>query len=229
MKQSHLQQKHRDILQRYGLDSERAVLLTFSAGEYLMRQGYSITYFHILLQGDVDVQNYDSAGRRILFGATLSDEQITERTGGFDDLDGAPIGDQELLLGRNTALNTVSARVPTVCISLPWDNAYLQLQQSVRFSNILAYAAVAKLTSLQNNYRTVALKSGEARLCGYLLHSAADGVFRETLTETASTVGISYRQLQRIMQKLCAAGLLQKQQNGYLLTDKAALRALAAK
>ena len=229
MKQLTLQQKHRDILQQFGLSDEHAVLLSFSVGEYLMRQGYPIPYFLILLQGDVDIQNYDSAGRQILFGAPLSDDLSEDSFPAERSPGNGPIGDQELLLGKNTALNTVSVKAPTSCIALPWDNALLQLQQSVVFSNILARAAVAKLTALQNNYRTVALKSGEARLCGYLLRSAADGVFRETLTETASVVGISYRQLQRIMQKLCSRGLLQKQQRGYLVTDKAALRELAAK
>lgn len=228
MKKTPLLQKHKEILQQFGLEDSRATVLHFSPGEYLMRQGYPIPHFMLLLQGEVDVQNYDNLGRRILFGASLSEDAAVENEPVRSGQPG-PIGDQELLLGRDTALNTVSVKAPTVCIALPWDNARAQLQQSVRFSNIMAYAAVAKLTSLQNNYRTVALKSGEARLCGYLLHSAADGVFRETLTETAPVVGVSYRQLQRIMQKLCAMGLVQKQQSGYLLTDKEALRALAAK
>ena len=227
MKQHPLTQQHRDILRHFGLDGERACLQQYSQGEYLMQQGYAISHFLILLSGDVDVKNYDSAGRQILFGAQMTDE-LPELQQQLAEDEPGPLGDQELVLGRSTALNTVTARSTVKCIALPWENARAQLQQSVRFSNLMAHAVVVKLTALQNNYRTVALKSGEARFCGYLLQNAQGSVFRDTLTDTAPVVGLSYRQLQRIARTLCEQGVLQKQQRGYLICDRAALQRLAA-
>ena len=57
--------------------------------------------------------------------------------------------------------------------------------------------------------------------------AAALDVSCEYLTDAAQSVGVSYRQAQRIMQSLCALGVLQKVDSGFQILDMPRLRALS--
>ena len=60
-----------------------------------------------------------------------------------------------------------------------------------------------------------------------ILTTQRGGVFREYLTDAAQSVGVSYRQAQRIMQSLCALGVLQKVDSGFQILDMPQLQALS--
>lgn len=51
-----------------------------------------------------------------------------------------------------------------------------------------------------------------------------NGVFREPLSDTAQSVAVSYRHVFRIMNKLCAQGILEKTEEGFRILDPEALR-----
>ncbi|MNI78242.1 DNA-binding transcriptional activator YeiL [compost metagenome] len=75
----------------------------------------------------------------------------------------------------------------------------------------------------------------EVRLASYLLSISTeeDGtVFHEeldafNLTDIANLIGTSYRHLNRVIQKLCTDGLIERNQGFILVKDRAGLREVA--
>jgi len=71
------------------------------------------------------------------------------------------------------------------------------------------------------------LQSLETRLSAYIMQTASDGEFRETLTEVALMLGCSYRHLLRSLNKLCQQGVLSKEESGYHVVNSTRLAELA--
>ena len=70
---------------------------------------------------------------------------------------------------------------------------------------------------------SASLYSGEERLCAYILQTSHNGIFSDILTDTACSVGMSYRHMFRLLNHLCEDGVLEKRENGYRILDRESL------
>ena len=198
-----------EALKPYELPEEGACVLEFSANEELFRQGEPIRWFLFMLKGTVDVWLHDRNGGRLSFGYSISK---------------GTLGEIELLSEKTVSNTTVIAATPVTCLAIPFETAARELTGNVTFSNEMGKTVALTIGALQVSYLTNMLATGEQRLATFVLHRARGGVFRDTLSDTASVIGVSYRHIFRMMGKLCDDGLLEKQPDGYHILNDAELR-----
>lgn len=68
-----------------------------------------------------------------------------------------------------------------------------------------------------------ALHTCEERLCAYILFAEQEGLYLETLADTAKSIGASYRQTFRIINALCRDGVIKKEGRIYRIVDRGEL------
>ncbi len=190
------------------VDLSGAVLLSFDRGEWFLREGQTMEYLYILLSGKAKVCVGVKSGRSLLLCYYLSD---------------GIIGDLELMTGSRTAVTSMQAVTPLLFAGLPLERYAPLLRGSLPFMLRVGAGLAEKLDLRVKSSTEAILQPFECRLCGYLLQTAEDGMFCETLTETAELLGCSYRHLLRCLERLCRDGLLEKRKCGYLVLDAAAL------
>lgn len=66
------------------------------------------------------------------------------------------------------------------------------------------------------------------RIRSYIIGAEERGVFRDIMTDTAASVGTSYRHLYRMMGELCTEGILEKRPSGYRILDYRRLKELGS-
>ena len=192
----------RATLSRYGLDARTLTgcrVQQYQPGETVLRQGDDATYFHIVLDGAAKVCVNARNGRHLILCYYASS---------------GVLGDVELLLPSPKTTNTVSA---FSCVAVPLRENRVALLGNLSFVSRIGQELAQKL-----------LRSSDAHMISaYILTTQQGGVFREYLTDAALSVGVSYRQAQRIMQSLCSLGVLQKVDSGFQILDMPRLRALS--
>ncbi len=213
MKRREARASELEVLKPYGLPPDGACVLEFEADEELFRQGEKIDWFLFVLKGSGDVQLHAPNGGKLSFGYSISE---------------GALGEMELLSGRKVSNTTVIAITPLVCLAIPYEAAAREMTKNIVFSNAMGKKVALACSDLQANYLMNTLAGGEQRLAAYLLRKERNGVFRDTLTDTASVIGVSYRHIFRMMGKLCADGVLEKQNDGYHITNEAELRKRSA-
>ena len=113
-------------------------------------------------------------------------------------------------------------------IGLPLERYANSLRANLPFLLRVGAGLSEKLDAQVKSSAAIILQPFESRLCGYMLETAQNGVFHETLTNVADELGCSYRHLLRSLQILCDEGLLEKRKVGYGLKDMPALRKRAS-
>lgn len=196
-----------------GLDTGGAVLLQYERGEWLLNEGHAIDYLYILLSGKAKVSVSVENGRSLLLCYYISD---------------GVIGDMELMAGKREAFSSMQAVTPLTLVGLPLERYAPVLRANLPFVLHVGAGMVEKLEASITNMSATILQPFEQRLCGYMLQSAQDGYFCETLTNVADQLGCSYRHLLRCIQCLCEEGLLEKRSRGYYLLDAEALKKRAS-
>ena len=106
---------------------------------------------------------------------------------------------------------------------IPFQRNALYLKSNVRFLNRLGSELALKLIRSSQNFVSASLYSGEERLCAYILQTSHNGIFSDILTDTACSVGMSYRHMFRLLNRLCEDGVLEKWENGYRILDRESL------
>ena len=200
------------VTDEYGFSVSEAFVLNFDTDEELFAQGQRINWFLFILKGSADVQVHAPGGGKLAFGYSL---------------DSGCLGEIELLGGKDIATTTVVAITPVEALAIPWDQMKAEVKRNIALSNCLGQNVAQSFVDLEQNYLHSLLATGEQRLCSYILRKARNGVFRNTLSETASVIGVSYRHIFRIMSKLCEDGVLEKKPDGYHLLDEEALTVMA--
>lgn len=191
-------------------------LLRFSRGEYLCRYGEPVPLLLLLLEGRVSVSLTPGHGRTHLVTWCASGDLIC--------------GDVETAL--DSALATADLRAEegeVLCAGISIGEHRAALMDDADFLRYavrrLAREMIKDSVYAANNL----LFPLEDRLSAYLLGSAGpDGVFRGNLTRTAELLGVSYRQLSRVLRAFAAQGTLTKTPDGWRLADRAALERQAA-
>jgi CRP-like cAMP-binding protein len=180
----------------------------YEAGETLIHVGSYIDNMLLILEGRAKVCHYTANGRSLI---------LCYASSGF-------MGDLEAMCGIKNS-TTVAAMTDLICLAIPWRVNEAYLRGNPVFLNALCQDLANKLLYSGSHAASAALRSCEGRLCAYLLEFSYKGVFSELLTETASYVGMSYRHMLRILNRLCREGLLEKGSSGYRILDPAGLEA----
>lgn len=206
------------VLASYGLEDLPEEVWTrkrFEQGEFLCLEGYPLPQLLFLLSGTAKACVTAANGKTILYS--------------FYQGSGV-LGDVELMLPDPgfPATSSVQAVTAVRCVGLPMDMARRLARERARFAYALGEALAQKLDHASRQHAQSLSYPLQARLCAYIAQVRQDGVFSERLTELAEMLGVSYRHLLRILEGLCAQGVLRKERGRYRIVDPAALEALAA-
>lgn len=186
-------------------------LYAFDRGERICAQGQVAHTLYVLVQGKIKVHTSSAEGRTLVL---LSFKQPLE-----------VIGEIEYFQEIET-LNTVEAVTPVWMIGIRYEvldqygRNHLPLLQFLL--EILTRKFVRKTSSLSHNL----MQPVEVRLASYLLSICPDESDAASLADAANMIGTSYRHLNRVVQQLCAEGLIERDKGRIRIKDRERLLAL---
>lgn len=203
MEKSNLTKKHFEILNYYSLNEaqlEDCSVLTYDKGE------------PVFLTGNVnDRLIIVSSGRAKVLGAANNGKNLVISYYASSGL----MGDMEMMSDSKRASATVIALSNFECICIPYRNNIDKLRTNNQFMNKLAQSLANKLVNSSNDFVATTLHTGEQRLCSYIAAKETNGFFKDNLSNVSETIGLSYRHLFRLLNRLCLEGILKKQSGGY--------------
>lgn len=188
-----------------GVDLRDAVSLYFQPGEAILREGMPMEYLLFVISGKAKVCSAASNGRDLILCYYISE---------------GIVGDEELMTGAHIAGATIIAATEFHCIGLPYAKYADALKANLAFVNRVGKELAVKLFQSSHNGTAIALHSGEERLCTYILQTARGDVFSEPLTDAARSIGTSYRHLLRLLSRLRAEGVMQKEASEYRIINR---------
>ena len=202
-----LEKHHLDLLDKYGLLDHQSVcrVQQFDSGETIFAQGVEYKYIMIVVSGKAKVCTSASSGKDLVLAYYLSSGLI---------------GDVELMSDTTYATASVITLSAFECIIVPFQDNQDSMFKNLTFMTTLAKGLSENLISSSHNYTSNALYSGEQRLCTYILQGAYKNYFFDNLTDVAATIGISYRHLLRLLNKLCDDAILKREKRRFQILDK---------
>ncbi|CAM4500120.1 CRP-like cAMP-binding protein [Paenibacillus endophyticus] len=194
-------------------------LCSFEQGELICTQGEASRLMYVLVKGKIKIFNTSTEGRTLVISFKTPLEVI---------------GDIEYIRGIDI-INTVEAVSPVVMIGVH----YRSLKTYSHHPQLLHFLLdiITKKFFIKSNAMSMNLMYPvEVRLASYLLsmsYDETDSEFRghlsaTSLTDTANLIGTSYRHLNRVIQKLCAEGMIERSRMGIYIKDRERLIALAS-
>lgn len=228
VKEIHDQGRLRSYLQLYQLDSvfdERMLphlsLYSFEQGELICTQGEAAQNLFVLVKGKVKIYTTSSEGKTLILSFKTPLDVI---------------GDIEYVQGIDI-INTVEAvsSVEMIGIHHRWLVKYAQdyppfLQFMLRI--------ITQKFFLKSNFLSFNLMHPvEVRLASYLLSVSyedsdsklADQPISLSLKDAANLIGTSYRHLNRIIQKFCEDGLVERSKGSIKVKNRKGLSELASR
>lgn len=199
--------RHRQKLTEYNLthipeDSVRYV--RFEPGETISKEDCPINSIYLVVRGRAKVCRTASNGGHHILCYYVSD---------------GIIGEIELLTSQKIAACTTITISDFECIAINYHACAGELKTNPVFLFRLGTALAEKVSNNGDNLVSIALHSGEQRLCAYILKTSHRDIFSDVLTDVACSVGISYRHMFRILGHLCDEKILEKRPNGYLILN----------
>lgn len=206
-----LKQHHLDLLNKYGLLDHQSVceVQQFKSGETIFSQGVEYKYIMIVVSGKAKVCTSAPSGKDLVLAYYLSSGLI---------------GDVELMSNTTYATASVITLSPFEVIIVPFQDDQDSIFKNLTFMTTLAKGLSENLINSSHNYTSNALYSGEQRLCTYILQGSYKNYFFDNLTDMAATIGISYRHLLRLLNKLCDDGILKREKRKFQITDMEQLK-----
>ena len=201
----------KNILSQYHLeniDQNSIIKKKFIKGETITREGDSFNYIYLVISGKAKVCRYGANGRDSIL-AYYMEKGI--------------FGDIELALDKNYYETTCIATIDCHCLKISKNIIKEQFNNNINFSKILNKILAEKLVNRANGFSDSAIKDASARLCDYILAHSENNIFKDKLGDVASSIGISYRHLSRLLKKLCDDNILKKQKNNYQIINLAKL------
>ena len=217
MKQTALDASGHALLKAYGLDADALKgisMFSFSAGEYVLRQGFPLEFLLLVQRGKAKVCISAHIGKNLIV--------CYYQSGGI-------LGDVEMMAGRPAASASVVSVTPFVCVAIPVAQNRALMQQNVLFLNRVAAGLSEKLFQSSDGLAASVLRTSRERLCSYLAMAEHDGLITDVLADVAQSTGMSYRHLFRVMRGLCEESILQRCEAGYRILDRARLLMLAGR
>lgn len=187
------------------IDLKQALLIRYKPYEFIIRQGQKMEYLLFVLEGEAKATISASNGKDLLLAYCCKNDIL---------------GDLELMTNVYTANTSIMSLTNYVCIGLPFTKFSKQLKNNVAFLNLIGKGLSEKLLESSRNNKSTVLYSAEERLCECILRMSKDNVFSEKLTDVAKLIGVSYRHIHRLLNKLCNDGVIKKENNKYLILNK---------
>lgn len=139
------------------------------------------------------------------------------------------IGEMEFL-GAQQYSNGVTAVTPCICYKIDTRICREQILNDAKFLRHLCLFLSKKALGNTDKYSKNQAYPLENRLAAFILMTASsDGIYREKHTEAAEFLGVSYRHLLYVLAGFVKKGFLQKNKNGYQITDIQTLHDFAEK
>lgn len=217
MVRERLSGKERARLEELGLTAEEiesCEVLAFQSGEYICREGAAIERLLMVEEGKAKVCQTGENGRDLIVCYYISE---------------GTLGDLELMTGSGEAYNSVIAITALRGIALPRTICEGRLMETAPF---LAHIGRELARNALNNvwsYKNASLHTAEERLCAYIRETSCRDLFREPLADAASSIGVSYRHLHRLLAGLCGQRILEKTPQGLRILDRRRLEEKAAR
>ncbi|MNZ41259.1 Regulatory protein YeiL [compost metagenome] len=200
---------------------QHLALYSFDQGEHICNQGEPAHILYVLVKGKVKIFTTSAEGKSLILSFKTPLEVI---------------GDIEYVR-EIEIINTVEAvsQVHMIGIQYHWlekfGKAYAPLLQFLL--DIITQKFYIKSDFLSFNL----LYPVEVRLASYLLSVSfdeSDSLFQRqlytvSLSDTANLIGTSYRHLNRVIQKLCQDGLVERSKGGIVVKDRKGLQQLASR
>ena len=208
MRRLKMTEEHRKKLQEFNLQDlpeQYYSPVCYAAGEKITQEGTPLQHLAIVVRGKAKIHRTAPNGKSLILSSYLSDGMI---------------GEIELLTHQELANATVTAISDFECVLLDFGSCVRELQTNIPFLNRLGTMVAEKLNEVDDNYAMTALCTAEERLCRYICRNEQGGMFSDVYTETACSIGTSYRHLYRMLGQLCTDGILRKTEQGYQITDR---------
>jgi len=207
--------EHEKWINKCGLVDAVAVppmLFCYKKGEFLCMEGDALNHILYVIEGKIKVSTTSKSGKTLLICFYQSEGIV----GSIEALTDYP------------ATATAQAITDVVCIAVAISPNRKLLQNSLPFLWHLNTVLSMMFARSSKNAALNLLYPLETRACSYIALTQIDGVFRENLTETSELLGASYRHLARVLENLCAKGILKKEgRRCYRITDLPTLKAMA--
>lgn len=191
-------------LRPYEIDAADCRCLFFSAGETLICQGEPVESLYFIIEGRVEALVLQDDGRRLALCYTA---------------ESGALGDVELMQEADGATATVAAQTDVICLAYPYARARRQREENLVFLRQVARDLSLKLTRSTDRLVRASLSPAREQVCRHLLQHRRGSRYCGTLMEISAATGISYRHIQRIIQKLCADGVMKKTPQGFYRLD----------
>lgn len=187
-------------------------ILSFQKNDYILKQGQSLEYLYILVEGKVKTCHTSANGSSIL-------NAITEAVN--------IIGEVELLLDCPIS-NDIIALTPCILFGISIPQHKEAILQDSRFMEYLAKSMACKLYHANHNASISINYSTRHRLASYLIACQHDERVEESLVQIAETIGCSYRQCQRVCHEFIQQGYIKQICRGhYQILNSNALKKLS--
>lgn len=192
----------------------------FNRGEHICRSYEKINYFYFLVEGKAKVYTLLKNGKSLLL-RFYSPLQV--------------IGDVEFLNCDYTTCN-VEAIDRVKCIGIPIELLRKAALGDVKFLQFSCRSLGKKLADSSYWSAVNILYPLENRLASYILAISDDDtgstmplkeIETHRLTDMAELLGTSYRHLNRTLNNLCTKGIIKKERNSIIVTNRKALEKLA--
>ena len=207
MEQIELNNNDIHILNTWGLKKDsikHAYHLIFKANDTVLAEKEPINRLLIVTEGRAKAQRFSDEGKTLIINRYISD--------GF-------IGELEILNDISESIAEITAISDLHCIALPKEQFQKEFNTNIVFSNMMAKILANKLLNSSNNYANSALHSATSRLATYIIENSYNNNFADVLTEVATSTGMSYRHMFRLLDDMCNNNILEKTPTGYKILD----------
>ncbi|MED1467447.1 Crp/Fnr family transcriptional regulator [Bacillus salipaludis] len=226
MKEIKNQEQLNDFLQMYELEpifNEKLLpylsLFHFEQGENICSQGDAAGFLYVLVKGKLKIYTNSVEGKTLILSFKTPLEVI---------------GDIEYVQNIHF-INTVEAVSPVTLIGVQhlWLKKYASDYSP--FLQFLLKIITEKFHLKSNSMSLSLMYPVEVRLASYLLSVSYDEtnspvnkqLSSVNLTDTANFIGTSYRHLNRVIQKFCEEGLVERNKGSIMVKDREGLQKLA--
>lgn len=214
LKEHHIESVFNEELKPY------LTLYRFNPGELICRQGEPFEVLYVLVKGKIKIHTTTAEGKALILSFKTPLEVI---------------GDVEYIQGIEM-INTVEAVSPVDMIGV--HHQWIR-KHSADHSPLLRFLLdiITKKFYIKSNSLSFNLMHPvEVRLASYLLSvsfetsDAFEGEYAAiSLTDTANLIGTSYRHLNRVIQKFCEDGLVERSKRSILIKDRVGLSDIAGR
>ena len=210
-------QKLQEYIDLYQLQSymdtplaEIGQLVTFEKSEHLIELDQSSNHLYFLLEGNV-----------MIYTPTLEDQKVCiSYTHPI-----ALLGEASSLWKKSPKSN-VLANTACLCLCIPLNEHRTVLQNDLLFLQTICLTLSDRLNSGALLASSL-IEPVDVRLAKYILAHQKNSYFNCKLTTCATTLNVSYRHLTRLITQFKKEGIIQKEQQEYLILNPEKLTDIA--